>query len=486
MFCDSCGKQIHDDAKFCPNCGAPNRRPEEDVTPAPIPETPSTTSVEAEPLQPSADAPKKKKRSKLPILLLAAAAAVILLVLIFSGGKPAKPNEDQLRSDLLTYLALDFQEKLVEFEIIEEITVEEEPVIAYLCDVVIEDGKVHCEESYGLEYHLSSENEWLCAGIEGLDPEEWITRPMNGITQEQLRQSLKGREIELREDRYAVLEADELNSMEIDTQETDLELGVDDVSVFLTTKDSILQWNFRLDLQYVFDGEWYLHRMELGAVSNTILPEKAFDRTEADYLAAIYATPIGIPGDYGTQHIAVTEDTMKNFQYSDAMFSYDDYTHTVNCSFDLVKPLATLHVDARLIFVCQSSGWAVESIAYTPAVETVSVAGSWVGTYDGVGRDKPTLTVQIDNQDANNMLTGTVSFAPSAEAPDYPTGSHSFVGGIDKEELTFTIRGDQWVEKPESRGGNMLSWYMVNEGATLLIDENCIVNDDGLYLTIKQ
>lgn len=74
MFCKKCGTEYSDDAKFCPNCAAPNG----DAAPAQAPVTP---------MQP----PKKKKKGLIAVIVI---VAVIVLIAVIAnlGGNDDQPK----------------------------------------------------------------------------------------------------------------------------------------------------------------------------------------------------------------------------------------------------------------------------------------------------------------------------------------------------------------------------------------------------------
>lgn len=89
MFCSNCGKQIEDNAAFCPECGtkiavaAAAPVVEEPVATPPVAETPvvTATPVTAPPVTAAPTVEKPKKKNKGPIIVI-----VILLLLVIALG----------------------------------------------------------------------------------------------------------------------------------------------------------------------------------------------------------------------------------------------------------------------------------------------------------------------------------------------------------------------------------------------------------------
>ena len=114
MFCPKCGKQVPDNIRFCPDCGAPlglprevpaspspaapadqaSPTPEPRIQPPPPPKAAPQASFGSAPASPvtppvppmAPPAPPKKKKSKLPLILGLAGGGVLLLILLVVGA----------------------------------------------------------------------------------------------------------------------------------------------------------------------------------------------------------------------------------------------------------------------------------------------------------------------------------------------------------------------------------------------------------------
>lgn len=85
MFCSNCGKQIDDNAAFCPECGTKLAVAATPVVEAPKAETPVAEAPKAATTAPIAEAtttePAPKKKSKGPVIVI-----IILLLLLLAAG----------------------------------------------------------------------------------------------------------------------------------------------------------------------------------------------------------------------------------------------------------------------------------------------------------------------------------------------------------------------------------------------------------------
>ena len=86
MFCSHCGKQLPNDAKFCPGCGssitAPVNPPAPKAPPAPIYAPPAPKPAQPAPVKRPVSAPKAKKSPLVPILIVIICVLVIALAII--------------------------------------------------------------------------------------------------------------------------------------------------------------------------------------------------------------------------------------------------------------------------------------------------------------------------------------------------------------------------------------------------------------------
>ena len=104
MFCSKCGKQLPDDAKFCFNCGAQIKAPEEEtkieaevhtpIVDEPVTEAPKTeTPAQETPIKDSKFPKKLKPNKKLAMTAIAAALIVVIILIVTICSVIAKSND---------------------------------------------------------------------------------------------------------------------------------------------------------------------------------------------------------------------------------------------------------------------------------------------------------------------------------------------------------------------------------------------------------
>ena len=278
-----------------------------------------------------------------------------------------------------------------------------------------------------------------------------------------------------------VLQEGDIGEVKVDKQDTDLKKGTDVVQFTYKIKSKIASLEQNASASFHFErNHWQMDNLKIDE-KQQIVYNKGYDfkRTDEAVKADIFKTPILWKTNYGIQTISINNNTVRNFKKLSETFEWKSGLVTQRCSFDLVKRVITFHVDVDMVYEYTTSGWQVTKIHYLPKVQNINLKGVWTGHYS-VWRGKPSLTLTINNQDANNMLSATFAFGASSSIPDYQSGSYSMIGGIEKETLIVKMKGNNWINKP-----NYFS--MVDLEGVLLVDQDKIADKgEGFAVTLTQ
>lgn len=473
MCCPKCGAETEAGQKFCVKCGHvlehsyPTNQAEDVPLESVSKITPHILSL------------FKSKKAR---IALCVTAVLVIVGVLFCVFHTSLPSHKQIQADLEEYLSMYAQ--LGEFSI-EKLSIDNKQLdgdkqfLTIICTVNLENDCVRRCESYQLYYQRWGDNDWTVLDISPYNYNSWSSEPTNGVTEQYIMEKLYGQSVTI-SGSEVVLDKINLKAVTIDNQSTDLEKGIDEVQITYRIESGIASCEQTADLSFHFaQNDWMLT-----SLTNTDEAEisysdgHAFDRSDAKIKSDIYTTPIIWKGEYGTQNISIDEKTMSNFTIKGQSFEWSSGQVTVTCAFTLVKRVATLQVDADVIYSNTASGWSVSAINYTPVVESISLKGDWVGYYSAWS-EKPSLILSVTSHDANNMLAAIFAFGPSANTPDYERGSFSMVGGVEKETLTVNLKGNEWIDHPAG-------CYTKDLYGMLWIDDERIADrDSGFEITLK-
>lgn len=469
-FCTGCGNELRDDAKFCAKCG----KAVDSVMK-------NTNRVSAEELSRLNN--KQKKKSMLPIVLT---MAVVLLMgtmyFMFSNNGPSK---EDIQKSLTAFVTSDYRygNNSAVFNIkkldIHETNIDETKTFADVrCTVTLESEDVRKVQSYQVKYTKINDKAWVMDSYFPYNQDLWTVEALKGVGTKTIKNCLYGQKINVG-NVPITLNAQDIEDVKIENQVTDLKVGKDEVSFSYKIRSKIASATQHAKAVFSFDKDkWSLVNMQHNENCSIVLNKGfEFKRTNDAIKNDIYKSPVYWKTYYGTQTIKTNDGTLRNLKVQPEAFEWKSGFVTQKTSFDLVKRVATLHVDADVVYEYTSTGWAVKNVHYKPRVESVSLQGKWTGHYS-TWSSKPSLSLYVNTQDANGMLTATFDFGPSANVPDYKTGSYSMVGGIEKETLVVTLKGNNWINRP--RG-----FRMVNLDGVLLVDEEKIA-DKGYDFSVSK
>ena len=446
-FCSKCGSELKPDSRFCTKCGTP------------VEDSHSSTGYSGnrenrqadESVQELQNWKATRKRNKLIPIAIGIGVVLVALFFLFRNSGPDK---DQVQKDLTLYLnipknaAQHFSVKSVK---INDSSLDASKTIADItATATLESEDVRKVQSYKLNYSKVGDSNWLCNQIFPFKENDWKAEPLHGVSENTIKRSLIGVKVNADKNNNVVLKESDVGEVKIDKQDTDLKKGTDAVQFTYKIKSKIASLEQKANASFHFDRDhWQLDNLKVEE-KQQIVYNKGYDfkRTEEALKADIFKSPIIWKTSFGTQTISITENTVRNFKKMPEAFEWKTGLVTQRCTFDLMKRVVTFNVVADLVYEYTSSGWQVTKINYDPKVQNVSLTGVWTGNARGIHWSKVgSLTLTINNQDANNMLTATCAFGPSATSPDHVSGSYSMIGGVEKNTLIVKLTKNNWINK---------------------------------------
>lgn len=477
-FCTKCGSELKPGSRFCTKCG----NPIEDASSTNVNTRNREQTQQDVAVQEIQNWKATRRRNKLvPIAI----SIGVVLVALFFFFRNSGPDKDQVQKDLAAYLnapsysAAHFTVKNTK---INDTTIDDSKTIADVTSTVtLESEDVRKIQTYKINYSKIGDSEWICNHVYPFKQEDWKAEPLHGVSANTIKRSLVGVKINADKKNNVVLQAGDIGEVKIDKQDTDLKKGTDAVQFTFKIKSRIASLEQMATASFHFERDhWQMDNLKVDE-KQQIVYNKGYDfkRTDEALKADIFKSPIMWKTNYGTQTISITNNTIRNFKKLPEAFGWKSGLVTQRCSFDLEKRVVTFHVDADLVYEYTTSGWQVTKIQYLPKVQNINLKGVWTGHYS-VWTGKPSLTLTINNQDANNMLTATFAFGASSSVPDYQSGSYSMIGGVEKDTLIVKMKGNNWINRPRH-------FSFVDLDGVLLVDQEKIADKgEGFAVVLTQ
>ena len=456
--------------------------------------------LEEEEEEPEPEQPKEKKKGRGGIIALITVLVLVLVAgaagLLYWLTMPVK--ELVLEDNFVQYMALDHEETITQFTIDRRETDRFKRADTVWCSVTVEDGSVHTERDYVMNYRLTTEG-WKLVTVEELATESWITKPMTGADAETVSALLTGRQIHFGDDFEYALTAQDAANIEILSQTTDLEAGTDVVTAKVSGVDDLVGWTTEVEMTLNFDQQWQLASVDHTEPEVEFKPGMEFDLEEEDYLDVLAANPMPMFEDTddvkttvvsdgeeaaalltAAQTVKLSKDQISGLTVVQTAFDMEADTQTVAVKFLLDKQVAKISVEAALTYVFDD-GWKIDAITYAPTVEEVILDGEWTGTYTESEGRTPSVTLTIaENEDGtdNNVF----AFGPSEANPYFFTGKYYVTDEVDKETLAVSLKATDWVLYYNPGGVAMVGL----EGGFLMIDEAKITDGKTFTITLQR
>lgn len=381
-------------------------------------------------------------------------------------GCASTVNEKQIQSELETntqFNFLDENEKIEELVIEERQTDKKNKTDKIWCTVKTMDSEVSYQKNVTLTYGLYDKEGWVLDGVTVNHPNNWIRIPLKGISEDNILSSLTGQYVVADNENWNI-EPQNVKSIIIDKQETNLEEKSDTVIVTLTLDSDIEEATGQLTVNYKFDDEWKIDFISGNeGFTATVKPEMALNISDNELLAELegYEMQYGASNkDAGNgftlvntasqQIISIQTSEVSDFvienQKSLSKGSYQEY----ECSGILTKEHAVFKLYTNIQYHYENaSGWTVQPIMVEPELVSVDLVGEWKGNYTGSPYSGEAV-LNITEIADDGSITGTYSYTPSVIEKYSEPGSYNVSGKIDMSTLQIKLTAGDWIDKPES------------------------------------
>lgn len=422
-------------------------------------------------------------------------SVLIVTALLLLAGCNSVANEKQIKADLEAYTKSDIlaeNEKITEVKIDKRQTENEEKQDFVWCTVTTEDEHYSYQKEMELTYNYYDEGGWILDDVSVGKRNEWVITPLTGISSEEFSDSLDGISVTADNETWDVTK-DNIKSISIDEQKTDLEAKTDIVTATLTIDDEVEEAGGQLVVKYKFDGEWAIDSISGGEnFTVTSKSEKALNATEETLLNEMYGQTFG----YGTdddddiwdtndlQTITINKDEISDFKL-ESQESYEKGTiQKYVCSCKLTKPHAELSLNAEILYYyLGSDGWSVQSVDVTAECTSINIEGKWTGTYGAIGGGGGgSAVLNVSDKDSNGTISATFKYVPDSINAYAQPGSYSLTAEIDLSTLEIHFIGGDWISNPGEKSN---IWDNSDIFATLDIESSTLYGTASDSRTIK-
>lgn len=407
---------------------------------------------------------------KISIIVLLLALLTLLLV-----GCESVADVEQIQTDLESYHDfLGENEKITALEITKRETEKKNNLDVVHCRVTTEDSLRSYEKKLVLTYTYDETDKWVLDHVSINSASEWNIAPVRGVNKEEIIKSLQGMSVTAGDEVWNI-KSENIASVSILSQNTDLAGKKDVVTVNLTIDDVVQEATGQLELSYIFDGKWTVD--SASGNGNFIAEAKTgteLDATDETLISAFadQTFAYGVEG-VKTQKITATKSEISDFSIVSQESANKGTLVTYLCSCTLTKNNAVFALEIKIPFH-YSNGWNLDPASITAKCTSVQIEGNWIGT-NVYGRS---CELNITGIDAVGNIEGTYTDHGDSNHKSY---SYHVSGQIDLNTLLITLKAGDAIEKPS------YSWWKPNDiTAQLKVDKATIMGNADLQFTVSQ
>ena len=292
---------------------------------------------------------------------------------------------------------------------------------------------------------------------------KWNSKPKHGADLTDIQKALDGQIVMCGEEEWVI---DSQASINVASQNTDLENGTDTVNAKVMISDEVMSASGNTNVSLRWNGLiWEPTQIKNDSFIAEYKESYKPEFSETDIIEALDDKVIWWDTDTAQQNIIIYKENIENFKLLEAVYSEKGKLYKQHCSFVMNKGVAIFDVDAYVYFEFNNNSWTFHGNSITPTVKSVDVTGKWIGTYGDKGNMNVTLTINTQSKDGS--LTATFDFSPKPTNTDGKSGSFKMRGGIDLSTLEIMLDPTEWIQHPDD-------YVFVKLELQLFIDEGKI------------
>lgn len=401
---------------------------------------------------------------------------IVLEMFVFTGcAKTA--DEKQIKTDLEAYTgaaALTEDEKISGVTIDKRQTEKKEKTDTVWCTIQTEDERCSYEKGFILTYTLYDEGGWMLDEVSVSDRREWEIQPLVGADVDEIEASIIGIDVMADNESWHISQ-NNIKSISIDSQETDLETQKDIVTVTVTIDDLVEEASGQLIISYRFNqGSWVMDSMSgRENFSTAAKPGKELNVTEDNLIAAIdgqvfkYSSPAQ---RYRPQEITIHKDAVTDFVIDKQEGSSKGVFRQYICKCTLKKSNASFALTIEIPYY-YTDQWNIQPVSVAAECTSVDIVGKWTG----INMYGHSCELNIAEVDENGNISGTYrgSLGKYNGEESY---SYYVTGQMDRATLEMTLYAGEMIgEKPFS------SFEPDDITAKINVEDSLISGNEGIY-----
>lgn len=397
----------------------------------------------------------KMKKKKWSFLLMMVIATVCL------SGCSSIPKEEKIKEDIVntsssTENLLSDGEKIVSVEIKDRQTDKKQKYDHVICTVKTEKDNVSYEKEVSMTYY-KYDNGWSMQEINVNDSDNWIVKPLKGVSKEQIIESLESEGVDV-DGEWWNIESGEISQIAIKSQDTNLEKGTDKVTVTVNLSGEVENATGTVKAEYKFDKEWELESMkDQNDFKSEENPDKALNMDENGLIQALKGYVISVgekKNDIGNgiylidnssqQEIEINPDDISEFSINNQEKIDKGTWHVYECSCKLSKSNVSYTLQIEYGYGYDGE-WLAPAITVNAVLDAgdINLSGKWTGTYNGAG-DKGKVELNITSDDGKNY-SGTYTYTPNESYGH--EGSYEVSGTFNSDTMQLKLTAGEWVSK---------------------------------------
>lgn len=410
---------------------------------------------------------------------------LFVLIFIFAGCGN-KISEKQLKSELETnskYSFLSNDETITDI-IIEKSELNDDKTTEIISTMVTtENSEIEYKKGVVFTYSKDSDKNWQIDKIDISKKSEWSIKPLKGITEKSIKETLEGETISVDGEEW-LIEKSNIKDLKIKKQSTDIKNKKDKVVLSLSLDDLVETASGELTIDYIFNDKWEINNLasdksftaevkpefEINMSSDKLLNELdgqtfVFGETpEREIISQIVSIDAS-----NKQSIKIEKDNITDFKIEKSSSISKGTIQEFDCSMKIKKQYATFSLNAKMLY-SYSDKWTLQSIEFDSSLEEVNLTGEWKGTYTAAG-DRGEAVLKITECTADGNISGIYSWVPITIDKYREPGSYYVKGTVDKDEFILLLQAGDWINKPEKA----LSVTKVGINTVFYVDEEKII-----------